>query len=269
MPISASTGRAERTRQSIERPCSTDACQSVDFPIPGSPSSTNVARSRPARSRKSWTELSSASRPTTSTALTQQSWHRLGMPARRDGERGRSPPPPTSTSSRIHRPQRYRERLAPNVCVRSAQLCLSAAYRCHGLALPLLHCLAPARVQKGGWSRWGHDRCENAQHVRGRRGSVCLVLCTGHRPTNSRRWRALGPATNGICWVVALDVCKSWCVSCPRTPAAPGPWPSHAPCASARAVRAGFPWVARQRQRPARSSCTAGSCRPRSPGPGP
>ena len=59
---------------------------------------------------------------------------------------------------------------------------------------------APPRVQKGGCSRWGHDRCENAQHVRGRRGSVCLVLCTGHRSTNSRRWRALGPANNDICW---------------------------------------------------------------------
>ena len=60
---------------------------------------------------------------------------------------------------------------------------------------------APPRVQKGGCSRWGHGLCKNAQHVRGRRGSVRLVLCAGHRPyqlqevegsRSSNQWHLLG-----------------------------------------------------------------------------
>jgi hypothetical protein len=63
---SASAGRDERTRKSRARASSTPASQSVDLPMPGSPSSTSAAGPPSRRSMKARMEASSSSRPTIS-----------------------------------------------------------------------------------------------------------------------------------------------------------------------------------------------------------
>src|SRR5207247_6993404 len=65
----ASAGSDDRTVNPCARACSTPASQSVDFPIPASPSSTSVAGPRLASSRNAPRELSSSSLPTISVAI--------------------------------------------------------------------------------------------------------------------------------------------------------------------------------------------------------
>ena len=71
-PRSASAGREERTLKPCARACSTPASQSVDFPIPASPSSTRAAGPPSASPMKALTEANSASRPTISKATLQR-----------------------------------------------------------------------------------------------------------------------------------------------------------------------------------------------------
>jgi hypothetical protein len=91
-PRSASEGRAERTRSPRARAASTPASQSVDFPIPASPSSTSAAGPSAAWSRKPYTEPSSSSLPMISPDMpSQQSWQSEVLTSRSGPSRQRSP----------------------------------------------------------------------------------------------------------------------------------------------------------------------------------
>jgi len=68
-PHSASAGREQRTRNPCARACSTPSDQSVDFPMPASPSSTRTALPRRASPTKARTRASSSSLLTISGAM--------------------------------------------------------------------------------------------------------------------------------------------------------------------------------------------------------
>ena len=70
--LSASAGRDERTRRPRSRACSTAASQSVDFPIPASPSSKSAPGASRGSSRNAATEASSRSLATTSSAISPE-----------------------------------------------------------------------------------------------------------------------------------------------------------------------------------------------------